>query len=219
MSKPNVASTTPAANATGFSIKGSIRARFDIDIDEDTLSRTSFFVVNTANLSRPYGSVSYDPVTRIASFTPASDLEPNTTYAAFLSAAIRSDDAHGNEAMDIYTWRFTTGEIAEVEDTDTIEDYLDVDTERYETDKEALHIIGISPEMYKSNIPVSGAESVSRITIEFNRALDPDTLDVSKILLKGDPVDGDQGKPNHGYLDSWSCAITNERFLVITLNE
>lgn len=108
---PQVSSTDPAEGAVDQDVGAAVSAEFSESLDDSTVSETSF------TLSSPSGDVSgavtYDQDSRTATFTPDSDLSPNTLYTATLSTAIR--DLFGNALATAYSWSFTTGASGESE--------------------------------------------------------------------------------------------------------
>ncbi len=106
---PSVTSTTPADLATDVAINASINATFDEEIATGTLTTESFTVVD-ADLNAVDGSVVFDSVNNIASFTPDSDLDINATYTATVTTVI--EDLSGNALASDVVWNFTTGTTA-----------------------------------------------------------------------------------------------------------
>lgn len=98
---PQVDSTDPADGATAQPIDIAPSATFAEGIDDTTLNTTSFFISGGVT-----GTVSYDPATFTATFTPDADLDQNTTYTVTVTQEIQST---GGAPMDAdYTWSFTT---------------------------------------------------------------------------------------------------------------
>jgi len=97
---PEVVSTSPAADATGVAIDTAVSVTFNEAMDESTITTSSF------TLDGVSGSVSYNPATYTATFTPSADLAYSTTYTATLSTAIT--DVAGNPLASAYSWSFTT---------------------------------------------------------------------------------------------------------------
>lgn len=98
---PTVIFTDPANGDINVAINKKISATFSEDMDSSTLTDTTFTVAGVT------GTVDYDPITRIAIFTPGSNLASNTTYTATISTAARS--LAGIAMAADYTWSFTTG--------------------------------------------------------------------------------------------------------------
>ncbi len=97
---PTVTSTQPASGATAVPVNTPINATLSEGIDASTL----VFSLKDPNGVSQSGSVSYDPVGHVVSFTPNGQLAMSTTYTASLSAT----DLWGNAMPSPYTWSFTT---------------------------------------------------------------------------------------------------------------
>ena len=98
---PTVDSTSPAHNENGVSIGSSITATFSEAMNGSTIDTRTFTLDNGVS-----GTVSYDPNTTTARFTPTSNLHYNTTYTATITTA--AEDLAGNPLQTDYTWSFTT---------------------------------------------------------------------------------------------------------------
>jgi uncharacterized repeat protein (TIGR02543 family) len=99
-----ITDTNPASGATGIPTTGStVSVAFNKVIDQRSLP-ISFTV--TLGLSGMSGTVSYNPSTRTATFTPSGSLLPGTTYTATLSTGLQ--DQAGNALGAPYSWSFTT---------------------------------------------------------------------------------------------------------------
>jgi hypothetical protein len=99
--RPTVISTDPANGDTGVAINTKIAATFSEPMDPLTITNTIFTVAGVP------GTVFYDPITRVATFTPGSTLASNTTYTATITTA--ASDLAGNTLAVDYVWSFTTG--------------------------------------------------------------------------------------------------------------
>src|SRR3990172_3861778 len=100
---PSVVSTSPVIDETDVSIDKSvtaITATFSECMDATTLNSSTFA------LSGATGTVSYDSSTKIATFTPSSDLNYSTSYTATITNGVK--DLSGNAMASNYTWSFTT---------------------------------------------------------------------------------------------------------------
>lgn len=99
---PTVSSTSPADNATGVAINGSITATFSETMDASTISTTTFTLKQgTTPVS---GTVTYSGTT--ATFTPSFNLSYSTTYTATITTGVK--DAAGNAMASNYTWSFNS---------------------------------------------------------------------------------------------------------------
>jgi Ice-binding-like/Bacterial Ig-like domain len=105
---PTITSTVPANTATGVGINQAVNATFSKAMDPATIS-TATFTVTGPGSSPVTGTVSYGVSSFIATFTPASNLAPNTTYTATITGA---KDVAGNALTSGAApnpWTFTTG--------------------------------------------------------------------------------------------------------------
>ena len=98
---PAVDSTSPAHNANGVNVKASITATFSEPMNGSTIDTNTFTLDNGVT-----GTVSYDPNTTTARFTPTSKLHYRTTYTATITTT--AEDLAGNQMPGDYTWSFTT---------------------------------------------------------------------------------------------------------------
>ena len=100
---PKVISTIPIDGAVGVPLNTAIMATFNEVIDSSTIT-SSTFTVKTGTTTI-YGLISYSGIT--ATFVPAGNLAPNTTYTATITTGVR-DLAH-NAPLSNFVWSFTTG--------------------------------------------------------------------------------------------------------------
>jgi len=101
---PTVSSTVPASAATGVAINQAINATFSEAMDPLTISTANFRVAGVT------GTVAYNVVSRIATFTPTTNLAANTVYAATITTG--STDLAGNALASNFAWSFTTAATA-----------------------------------------------------------------------------------------------------------
>src|SRR5436309_3193290 len=100
---PTVSATVPANAATGVAISGKIAAAFSEAMDPLTISTASFTLQQ--GTTAVAGTVTYAGVT--ATFTPAGNLEPLSTYTAMVTTGAK--DLAGNALPTDFSWSFTTG--------------------------------------------------------------------------------------------------------------
>lgn len=109
---PTVNSTNPADSAAGVCINKSINATFSESIDPLTLTTASFtFTLATSAGASVTGVVTYDTMTNIATFNPASNLigTPATQYIATIKGGGGGiKDLAGNALAADKTFTFTT---------------------------------------------------------------------------------------------------------------
>ena len=97
---PTVTATQPAANATAVPVTTPVTASLSEGIDPSTLK----FTLTGSNGKAQSGTVGYDPVGHVASFTPNGQLTVSTKYTASVSAT----NLTGHPMPSPYTWSFTT---------------------------------------------------------------------------------------------------------------
>lgn len=98
---PNVDSTTPADNANGVGLGAAISATFTEPMNGSTIDTNTFTLNNGVT-----GTVTYDANSNTARFTPASNLNYDTTYTATITTA--AEDLAGNPMLADFIWSFTT---------------------------------------------------------------------------------------------------------------
>lgn len=97
---PFVSATAPADLAGSVSVFNPVTATFSEDMDPDTINGASFTIAGVT------GTVSYDGVTRRASFLPDAPLANSTTYTATITTAVT--DLAGNALPLARVWSFAT---------------------------------------------------------------------------------------------------------------
>ena len=101
---PTVISTGAPNGATGLSVNRASSAVFSEQMDPLTINTASFKVTGPG-LTPVIGTVTYAGVT--ATFTPAAQLAPMTTYTSTITTAAK--DLAGNPLAANYVWSWTTG--------------------------------------------------------------------------------------------------------------
>jgi len=101
--RPTISSTNPADNDLDVATNQKITATFSEAMDPLTLTKATFTLKN--GLTPVTGTVVC--VGDTATFTPASDLTPNTLYTVTIT--IGAKDLAGNALAGNYVWHFTTG--------------------------------------------------------------------------------------------------------------
>ena len=99
---PTVSSTNPLNGATGV---GVISATFDESMTVSTITAATFALTGPGPTSVP-GTVTYDPSSNTAKFTPTSALAVGTAYTATITTG--AQDAAGNAMASSKVWAFTT---------------------------------------------------------------------------------------------------------------
>ncbi len=103
---PTPLALSPRDGAVNVPLNAGLAVGWDRVLNAGTLDATTFKLA-TAQGAAVGGAVSYDAATGTATFTPASDLAPDTLYVATLTTGIESDAGHAAEGD--FTWAFTTG--------------------------------------------------------------------------------------------------------------
>jgi hypothetical protein len=106
LTAPTVLSTNPANLAIGVVLNKKINATFSKPMDPLTMV-TANFKVTGPGTTPVVGTVVYDLVNNIITFTPTSNLAVTTLYTATVTTGAM--DVAGNALAADYTWSFTTG--------------------------------------------------------------------------------------------------------------
>lgn len=111
---PMVTITIPADAATDVALNSAVNATFSEAMDPTTINTTSFTLQESGSPLGPIlsGTVAYDLMTHIATFTPADNLSANTTYVGTITTV--TEDLAGNALAADYVWSFTTGNTVDV---------------------------------------------------------------------------------------------------------
>ena len=105
---PTVISTDPSNLETGVMLNKRPSATFSEVMNASTLNASTFTLKN--GLNAVSGIVSYSGVS--ATFTPLTNLLPNTVYTATITTG--AQDLAGNALAANYVWTFTTGATSDV---------------------------------------------------------------------------------------------------------
>ncbi len=100
---PVVISTTPAVAGTNIPTSSIISAAFNSIMNSATITADSFTVQSPSGPVS--GTLSYDPSSNTATFTPSAMLNHNTTYTVTVTSGVT--DLSGNP-LSAKTWSFTT---------------------------------------------------------------------------------------------------------------
>ena len=101
LTPPVVASTTPAAGATGVAVGTTVTATFNEAVQSGTIS----FVLEDSGGNPVAAGVAYNSSTNTVVLTPNAALAPSTTYTATVSGA---QDLAGTVMTGPDSWSFTT---------------------------------------------------------------------------------------------------------------
>src|SRR5207249_2776132 len=99
---PTVSATVPANAAPGVGITAQLATTFSEPMDASTINTSTFTLMQ--GTTPVADTLSYSVVT--ATFTPAANLPPLTTYTATISTGAR--DLAGNALTTDMSWSFTT---------------------------------------------------------------------------------------------------------------
>ncbi len=99
--RPTVILVNPLDLATNVALNSTINATFSEAMEPSSISTGSFTVAGVTGL------VTYNAISRVATFTPSSNLAPGTTYTATVTTGVT--DLAGNSMALNKVWSFTTG--------------------------------------------------------------------------------------------------------------
>jgi hypothetical protein len=105
---PNVTAISPASAATGISPVASITATFSSDLNQATITTSTFQVLDSSQ-NPVSASVTYNSSTRTATLVPSFGLNYNTTYTVLLTGGSSGiKDTAGNGMATGVAWNFST---------------------------------------------------------------------------------------------------------------
>ncbi len=108
---PTVTASSPVSGSTGVALGGAVSVTFSEAIDPATVASNTVSL-STATNTPVAGVVTYDAVTRSATFTPSAALTPTTSYTLTVSGGAndpRIKDLAGNALAANFAATFTTG--------------------------------------------------------------------------------------------------------------
>jgi len=106
---PTITSTNPASAAVNVPINKSVNATFSKAMDPTTITNATFTLAVAGGGTPVNGTVTYDPASQIATFTPSAKLAGNTQYTVTISNMVK--DLSGNSLATGAApnpWSFTT---------------------------------------------------------------------------------------------------------------
>ncbi|RIZ70616.1 MAG: DUF3494 domain-containing protein [Methylococcales bacterium] len=103
---PTVIVTNPTNMDVNVALNQTLNATLSKAMDPATITTNNFHVTGPGG-AIVNGMVAYVAASKIAAFTPASNLAPNTTYTNTLTIGFK--DLAGNALATNYVWSFTTG--------------------------------------------------------------------------------------------------------------
>jgi len=104
---PTVTATTPAAGAAGVPPTTAVTITFSEPLDATSVNATNITMRVTSSSAAVPGTVTFNPTTRVATFTPTATLAQTTGYTVTVSGV---RDAGGNAMVAPFTFAFTTGD-------------------------------------------------------------------------------------------------------------
>ena len=100
----SVTDATPSDGSTGVAPSTNVTATFATDIDQTTLTSSTFTLQQGAN-PPVGGALSYNSSTRTVTLDPSSDLQAGQTYTATITTGLK--DTSGNSLASPKIWTFT----------------------------------------------------------------------------------------------------------------
>ncbi len=154
--RPTVIATNPVNAETAVPFNQAVSAIFSAPMDPSTITATSFTLTAPGGVAIS-GLVSYAAISDTATFTPMTNLSPNTTYTSTITTV--AADLAGNRLLTNYVWTFTTGAAV-----NTIHPLVTL----------------TSPLADATNVPTTAAVSAS-----FSEGMDPLTITTATFTLTG----------------------------------
>ena len=108
---PWVTAVTPLNKATGVALNTKITATFDQAMKAATIGASTFTLTGPGATSVS-GVITYDTTNNIATFTPASNLAPLTSFTATITTGVQN--LSGTAMPSNYVWTFETGATKDV---------------------------------------------------------------------------------------------------------
>jgi hypothetical protein len=102
--RPNVASTSPARNALGVRLDSSVKVTFDDTMNALSINNTNFTVSSGVT-----GSITFDAITKTATFAPSAPLTAGTAYTVTVKGGAGGvDDWAQNTMLADFQFSFIT---------------------------------------------------------------------------------------------------------------
>lgn len=148
---PEITATSPESGAIDVAFDTAITATFSEAMNPLTINPASFTLTDGTRFVD--GTISFSGVT--ATFTPATELEPETLYTLMIS--MEATDLAGNALAADFDWTFTTGVVPEI----------DVPT-----------VVSTLPEDATIDVPIG-----SDLAATFSEAMDPSTINTGSFTV------------------------------------
>ncbi len=155
---PTVIATTPANNATNVALNQKIAATFSEAVNPGTVNSQTFQLTGPGGVAVS-GAVTYVAAGSVATFTPSSNLAPNTTYVATITTGVQDLAVTPNGLTSNFTWTFTTGTVVSVT---------------------RPTVISTVPGNQATGVPINQA-----ISATFSTAMDPTTIVAANFTVTG----------------------------------
>jgi hypothetical protein len=153
---PTVISTIPSDTAKNVPLNQIVSATFSKEMNPATINSTTFSLTGPGATAVP-GLVAYAAVGDTLTFTPTSNLAPNTLYTATITTG--AQDLAGTGLASNYMWTFTTGAaVAAI----------------------APEIVSTNPANGATGVPLNQAVSAT-----FSEAMNPLTISTATFQLTG----------------------------------
>jgi hypothetical protein len=153
--RPTVIATIPADNTTDVPINSKLAATFSKAMNPATITTANFTVIGPGGTVT--GTVAYVGASQIATFTPASNLAPSTTYTNTITTG--ATDLAGNALVSDFVWSFTTGA---------------------STDTTAPTVSSTIPTDTATGVPIN-----QTVNATFSKAMDPATITTANFTVTG----------------------------------
>jgi hypothetical protein len=180
---PLAGAIIPGCGATNVALNQTLRATFTEPMDPSTITATTILLAGPGG-TPVSGTVTYVPATITATFTPSSNLAPNTTYTYTIrGGATGVADPAGNRLATNFECAFTT---LLSQDT-TRPTVASTDPSNGATDVLLDKAASGSPAAVPGTAPGTTSEKAlgKIITATFSKAMDPLTITSSTFLLTG----------------------------------
>ncbi|HET6840821.1 MAG TPA: ice-binding family protein [Candidatus Angelobacter sp.] len=148
---PTITMVVPQTNGVGTN--RSVGVVFSKPMDPATITSSSFIIAGVS------GTVAYDITNKIATFKPAADLTPNTTYNATITTGAR--DVSGTPLAAPFTFSFST---------------------RLTPDTSPPTIIAVNVASNATNVPLNQI-----IKVTFDEQMDSNTINTNTFFIQGVP--------------------------------
>ena len=109
---PTVTLTDPLDGEIDVALNQPIKVTFSESVDPDTIDDQTFKVAKNTGGELALGTVTYDAITRTATFIPTANFVASIIYKATIASSVKDlagNSLDGNTLEEDYVWTFTTG--------------------------------------------------------------------------------------------------------------